>query len=83
MRDNNKLIGLLMREKRLTKRMSLQQVADQLGNTKQMVSKWELGKTKITVDDLKAFCSVVGCSWIDLLNRVSDEVKRKAIEKRG
>lgn len=73
MRDNNKLIGALMREKRLTKRLSMQQVADKLGNTKQMVSKWELGKTKITVYDLQRYCEVVGCHWLDILKRVSDE----------
>jgi len=73
MKDYSKLIGLLMREKRLTKRLSLQQVADRLGNTRQTISLWELGKVKITVHDLQRYCDVVGCNWLDILKRVSDE----------
>ena len=69
----NERIGYEMRSQRLIRRLSIQQVADRLGKAKQTISYWELGKTNVTVDDLKRYCDVVGCNWLDLLKRVSDE----------
>lgn len=69
----NEQIGSLMRAERKRARMTLDEVAKRMGKTKNTISYLELGKTKITVDDLKAFCNIVGCSWIEILNKVSDE----------
>ena len=72
MDDINKKIGYEMRTQRLLRRMTLDQVAEKMGKTKNSISLLELGVTKITVVDLKNFCEAVGCSWVELLERVAD-----------
>jgi len=70
----NERIGFEMRSQRLLKRMTLQQVADGMGvASRNTVSLMELGKTMITVQDLQKYCEVVGCSWIEILQKVGDE----------
>ena len=69
----NEKIGFEMRSQRLLKRMTLQQVADGMGvSSKNTVSRMELGVTMITVEDLVKYCNVVGCSWIEILEKVGD-----------
>ncbi len=69
----NEKIGFEMRSQRLLKRMTLQQVADGMGvSSKNTVSRMELGITMITVEDLVKYCNVVGCSWIEILEKVGD-----------
>ena len=69
----NERIGFEMRSQRLLKRMTLQQVADGMGvSSKNTVSRMELGVTMITVEDLVKYCNVVGCSWIEILEKVGD-----------
>lgn len=72
MDEINKKIGCEMRNQRLLKRMTLEQVAKKMGRTKNSISLLELGVTKITIVDLKKFCEVIGCSWIELLEKVGD-----------
>ena len=70
----NERIGFEMRSQRLLKRMTLQQVADGMGvASRNTVSLMELGRTMITVQDLQKYCEVVGCSWIEILQKVGDE----------
>lgn len=70
----NERIGFEMRSQRLLKRMTLQQVADGMGvASRNTVSLMELGKTMITVQDLQKYCEVVGCSWLEILQKVGDE----------
>lgn len=69
----NERIGFEMRSQRLLKRMTLQQVADGMGvGSKNTVSRMELGVTMITVEDLVKYCDVVGCSWIEILEKAGD-----------
>jgi transcriptional regulator with XRE-family HTH domain len=69
----NKRIGFEMRNQRLIKRLTLEQVASRMGlASKNTVSRMELGITKITVEDLQKYCDAVGCSWIELLNNVHE-----------
>ena len=69
----NEKIGFEMRNQRLLKRMTLQQVADGMGvGSKNTVSRMELGITMITVEDLVKYCNVVGCSWSEILEKVGD-----------
>lgn len=69
----NERIGFEMRSQRLLKRLTLQQVADGMGvSSKNTVSRMELGITMITVEDLVKYCNVVGCSWIEILEKVGD-----------
>jgi len=71
---NNKLntqIGYEMRTQRLIRRLTLTEVAKRLDKAKNTVSYWELGKTMITVEDLKSYCDAVGCNWIEVLENVN------------
>lgn len=75
MDELNKKIGFEMRSRRLLARMTLEQVASGMGYlSKNTVSRMELGQANITVADLKKFCEVVGCSWIELLEAVDASV---------
>ena len=69
----NERIGFEMRTQRLIKRMTQVQVAEKMGlKSKNSISLLEKGVTKITVEDLQNYCDAVGCSWIDILKKVSD-----------
>ena len=69
----NERIGYEMRTQRMIKRMTQEQVAEKMGyNSKNSISLLEKGVTKITVEDLQKYCDVVGCSWIEILEKVSD-----------
>ena len=75
MDELNKKIGFEMRSQRLLARLTLEQVAVGMGyQSKNTVSRMELGQANITVADLKKFCDVVGCSWIELLEAVDASV---------
>ena len=63
-----------MRTQRLIRRLTIQQVADLLGKSKNTVSYYELGKINITVEDLIKYCDVVGCNYLDVLKKANDEV---------
>lgn len=68
MDDLNKKIGFEMRSQRLLARLTLEQVASGMGyKSRNTVSRMELGQADITVADLKKFCEVVGCSWVEVL----------------
>lgn len=68
----NEYIGYEMRNQRLIRRMTLEQVASKMGvASKNTISRMELGKTMITVEELKKYCAVVGCDWVELLQKVS------------
>ena len=70
----NEKIGFEMRSERLLKRMTLEQVAKEMGYaSKNTVSYLELGKTDIDVVSLIDYCRVVGCDWKDVLMRASGE----------
>lgn len=70
----NERIGFELRNQRQLKRMTLEDVAEKMNvKSKNTISRIELGKKEITVEDLRKFCDAVGCSWIDLLYRVSNE----------
>lgn len=55
----NERIGYEMRTERLVHRMTLEQVAKRMGKVKNSISYLELGKTKITVEDLIEYCNTV------------------------
>ena len=48
----NERIGYELRSQRLLRRMTIQQIANRLGKSKNTVSCYELGKIKITITDL-------------------------------
>ncbi len=69
----NEKIGYELRTQRLLKRMTIQDVADKLGKSKNTVSYYELGKIKITINDLFDYCEAVGCDYISVLKKANGE----------
>lgn len=67
----NEKIGFELRNQRLLRRMTIQQVADKLGKSKNTVSYYELGKIKITINDLVSYCKAVGCDCIEVLKKAT------------
>lgn len=68
----NEQIGLEMRVERIRAKMTLDDVANKMGvKSKNTISRMELGKTEITVVQLREYCKAVGCNYIDILERVS------------
>ena len=69
----NEKIGFELRSQRLLKRMTIQQVADKLGKSKNTVYYYELGKINITINDLIDYCEAVGCDYIEILKKAKGE----------
>ena len=69
----NEKIGFELRNKRLLNRMTIQQVADKVGKSKNTISYYELGKIKITINDLISYCEAVGCYYIEVLKKANGE----------
>ena len=69
----NEKIGFELRNKRLLNRMTIQQVADKVGKSKNTISYYELGKIKITINDLISYCEAVGCDHIEVLKKANGE----------
>jgi len=71
--DLNANIGTALRNERSKRKLSLAEVADRMGySSRNTVSKIELGTTQITVEQLQKYCDAVGCSWVEILEKVSD-----------
>lgn len=72
-KEMNERIGYEMRTQRLIRRMTLAEMAKRMGlKSRNSVSLMELGKTMITVTDLKQYCDVLGIDYIDILKKVSE-----------
>lgn len=69
----NERIGFELRNQRLLKRLTIQQVADMLGKSKNTVSYYELGKINITINDLINYCTAIGCDYIEVLKKATGE----------
>lgn len=69
----NERIGTELRNQRLSKNMTLENVAAKMHvKSRNTISRIELGKKDITVQDLINYCAAVSCSWLDVLNKVCD-----------
>lgn len=68
----NEKIGLQLRMRRMEKKMTIEEVADLLGVAKNTVSYMELGKKKITVEDVVKYSEIVGCDWITILKNAEE-----------
>lgn len=70
----NEKIGFELRNQRLLKRMTLEQVAEKMGiSSRNTISYLELGKTKIDVVTLVEYCDAVGCDWKEVLRKATGE----------
>lgn len=72
----NVTVGMLMRKHRQERRMSMQQVADAMGKSKNTISLLELGITGIEIDVLQKYCDIINYSFIDLIKE-ADEYDQK------
>lgn len=63
----NKEIGMKIKEKRKEKSLTLQEVADKLGVSKQTVSLWENGKTSIKRDKIENLAKLLNIDMQFLL----------------
>ena len=69
----NERVGYEMRNQRLLKRFTLEQVAEKMNvKSKNTISRMELGITKITIEDLGRFCDAVGCRLEDIIARAME-----------
>lgn len=66
-RKSVKSLGEILREKRVEKNMTQEFVAEQLGVSRQAVSKWESGKTDPSTSNLLSLCKLYGIEANKLL----------------
>ncbi len=60
-----------MRLHRKQKKMTIQQVADQLGKAKNTISLLELGKTGIDLETLQKYCAAIGDNWLAIIQEAN------------
>ncbi len=70
MKNYNVKIGAYLAKERKAKKITQQEVADQLGVTKSAVSNWELGKRTIYADQMLEYCAHIGIDPQDLVRSV-------------
>lgn len=69
----NEQIGYEMRKERERRNYSLAYVASKMGfSSRNTVSKMELGRKQITVDDLERYCDAVGCDMYEILRKAQN-----------
>ena len=71
-KDFNKVVGSILRERRKEKGFSLEYVASFLGVTKNAVSNWEIGKRSLYAETLREYCKILGCSMQDIFNEIDE-----------
>lgn len=64
----NKHIGIKLKEARLGKRMSREQLARRIGTAQQTVEKYEIGAIDISVVRLLEISDILGVKIIELIN---------------
>ena len=71
---NRVQLGLnIRRHRRYIRRMTQEQLAEQIGCSSQMISALEHGKRELTVDMLLRLCRALNCSPADLLKEIEYE----------
>lgn len=73
MKNYNKKIGAYLAKERKAKKITQQQLADQLGVTKAAVSNWERGKRTIYADQMLEYCDQLGIDPQKLVEAVTTE----------
>lgn len=70
-----KVLGPLLRTARKTAGLSQEEVAQRMGITNQNVSSWELGKSKIDMNQLLLLCSMYDIDFTDILLKASGKAE--------
>ncbi|NLY09007.1 MAG: helix-turn-helix transcriptional regulator [Tissierellia bacterium] len=64
-------LGETLKKERIKKNMTQEFVAEQMGVSRQAVSKWENGKTDPSTSNLLSLCKLYGISPEELLSKVN------------
>ncbi len=75
--DINEQIGILLKESRNKRGLSLRAVGEKIGKDHSTIHAYETGRQAINVDVLEMLCNVYGVSYIDLLSEVYYTMKRE------
>lgn len=70
-----KVLGPLLRTARKSAGLSQEEVAQRMGITNQNVSSWELGKSKIDMNQLLLLCSMYDIDFTDILLKASGKAE--------
>jgi len=76
-----KILGSLLKDARKNSKLTQKDVADKLGVTFQNISSWELGKSKIDIDNLLKLCDLYGISFIDLVNKANHKEIQSSLDE--
>lgn len=63
-------LGLRLRQIRKEHKLSMSDVGKKIGCTKQMISLYELGKSALSVEQLKKICSIYDIKYYDIIKEV-------------
>lgn len=63
-------LGLRLRQIRKEHKLSMNDVGKKIGCTKQMISLYELGKSALSVEQLKKICSIYDIKYYDIIKEV-------------
>ena len=78
---NEKQIGTFIKEKRIEKNSTQQELADKLFVTNKAISKWEHGKCMPSIDLLKPLCQELDIELNELLEGKKIENQKDSYEK--
>jgi transcriptional regulator with XRE-family HTH domain len=67
-------VGAFLRKSRKEKNMTGKQLAKLIGISQQQISRYEMGITAITLDQLDIFLSILDKRWVDVIKYVESEV---------
>lgn len=70
------ILGSILKEYRLQNKMSMQNVADKMGLTKQMIFHYENGRSPLTVNQLVKLCGVYSIDYITILKQAQIEMSK-------
>ncbi|MEQ4676026.1 helix-turn-helix transcriptional regulator [Providencia vermicola] len=66
-------VGVFLRRARKEKNMTGKQMAKLMNISQQQISRYEIGTTSITLDQLEQFLRILDKRWIDVLRFLEDE----------
>ena len=67
-------LGNLLKDERIAKRITQQELADKVGCTRNCIANWETGRRTIDIVDLCKICSVMNLDVNEIIEKVSKYV---------
>lgn len=69
-KEFNRKIGKMLKEKRMKKRMTQQQVADRLGISRPAYCYYETGRTAVDIETFKSICQILYIDPYEFLREI-------------